>query len=96
MSTRTARIPVRAVRTVVAAVSWFALALGIACQPAPEAAEARVQQVAVPTQARGIQASPPSGATRGFGATVGFRSRQRLDEHYAKHGMEFGTITRDE
>ncbi len=27
---------------------------------------------------------------------VGFRSSQRLDEHYAKHGSEFGSVNRDE
>lgn len=30
-----------------------------------------------------------------FGASVGFRSPTRLDEHYIKHGAEFGQITRD-
>lgn len=32
----------------------------------------------------------------GFGSSVGFRSRARLDEHFAKHGAEFGSITRGE
>ncbi len=27
---------------------------------------------------------------------VGFRSAERLDEHYRKHGREFGSISRDE
>jgi pyocin large subunit-like protein len=31
-----------------------------------------------------------------FGPSIGFRSRTRLDEHYAKHGREFGTISRDD
>ncbi|HEV2690066.1 MAG TPA: hypothetical protein VGV35_16015 [Bryobacteraceae bacterium] len=26
----------------------------------------------------------------------GFRSRSQLDEHYAKHGSEFGNISKDE
>jgi hypothetical protein len=34
--------------------------------------------------------------TRAFGPAVGFRTRVRLDEHHAKHGAEFGTITRDD
>ncbi len=32
----------------------------------------------------------------GYGANVGFRSRQRLTEHFEKHGAEFGNITIDE
>ncbi len=32
----------------------------------------------------------------GFGASVGFRSPTRLDEHFTKHGAEFGSITRVE
>ena len=31
-----------------------------------------------------------------FGPTVGFADQHRLNEHYAKHGAEFGTITRQE
>jgi pyocin large subunit-like protein len=27
---------------------------------------------------------------------IGFRSMQRLDEHFAKHGREFGPVSRDE
>ena len=30
-----------------------------------------------------------------FGDDPGFRSPQRLDEHFAKHGREFGSITRE-
>lgn len=35
-------------------------------------------------------------STGAFGASVGFRSPARLDEHFAKHGSEFGSITRAE
>jgi len=43
--------------------------------------------------------SPPiSAAAReappGWGTTVGFADQRRLDEHYDKHGAEFGRITR--
>lgn len=34
--------------------------------------------------------------SRGWGANVGFAGRARLDEHYRKHGGEFGNITREE
>lgn len=41
--------------------------------------------------------APSAGATSSaFGPSVGFRSRQRLDEHYAKHGAEFGSIGKEE
>jgi pyocin large subunit-like protein len=33
---------------------------------------------------------------RGWGAAVGFASERRLDEHYEKHGREFGRISRQE
>jgi hypothetical protein len=40
--------------------------------------------------------APPSSArgATGFGPSIGFRSRQRLDDHFDKHGGEFGAITR--
>jgi pyocin large subunit-like protein len=37
-----------------------------------------------------------SEAPRGFGSSVGFADERRLDEHFAKHGAEFGRITRQE
>jgi hypothetical protein len=33
---------------------------------------------------------------QGWGAEVGFADRRRLDEHYEKHGPEFGRITKQE
>ena len=38
----------------------------------------------------------PPDRERQWGADVGFASRARLDEHYRKHGAEFGDITREE
>jgi pyocin large subunit-like protein len=38
----------------------------------------------------------PADGTREWGADVGFASRARLEEHYRKHGAEFGGITREE
>jgi pyocin large subunit-like protein len=32
----------------------------------------------------------------GWGATVGFADQRRLDDHYEKHGAEFGRITRQD
>jgi ribulose bisphosphate carboxylase small subunit len=33
---------------------------------------------------------------RGWGAGVGFADARRLDEHYEKHGAEFGNITKQD
>jgi pyocin large subunit-like protein len=33
---------------------------------------------------------------QGWGATIGFASERRLDEHYEKHGSEFGRLTKHE
>lgn len=37
-----------------------------------------------------------SASSNQTGAQVGFRSRNQLDEHFAKHGAEFGNISEDE
>ena len=34
--------------------------------------------------------------TRGWGAGVGFADQRRLDEHFGKHGAEFGRITKQD
>jgi pyocin large subunit-like protein len=46
--------------------------------------------------ARSPTASDIGGSTeaRGWGKGVGFADQHRLDEHYEKHGAEFGRITR--
>lgn len=36
------------------------------------------------------------GSAHGWGPAVGFADQRRLDEHYAKHGREFGRITRQD
>jgi len=35
-------------------------------------------------------------AARGWGASVGFADQRRLDEHFEKHGAEFGRITKQD
>jgi hypothetical protein len=35
----------------------------------------------------------PAQGTRAFGASVGFRSRERFEEHFRKHGREFNVAT---
>ncbi|MFO1161413.1 MAG: hypothetical protein U1E60_21425 [Reyranellaceae bacterium] len=34
--------------------------------------------------------------TRSWGSAVGFADQRRLDEHYEKHGAEFGRITKQD
>ena len=33
---------------------------------------------------------------RGFGSGIGFADQRRLDEHFGKHGAEFGRITKQD
>ncbi|HYX02508.1 MAG TPA: hypothetical protein VE963_10500 [Reyranella sp.] len=40
----------------------------------------------------GVSEAPST--SRGWGASVGFVDQRRLDEHYEKHGAEFGHITK--
>ncbi len=65
------------------------------------AANAREQQAGTggaQASARESQARTPATAalSTGFGPSVGFRSKQRLDEHFEKHGAEFGSISKAE
>lgn len=47
--------------------------------------------------AREAAPSPPAAAsTGGFPASVGFADARRLDEHYDKHGAEFGATSRQD
>ncbi len=67
------------------------------CGTAPRATTPR--HVAARSATVAEPATPPrqrSAAPAGFGPSVGFRSSARLDEHFAKHGSEFGTISRAE
>lgn len=57
--------------------------------------QAALKQATLPPDA-GAASDHASAAASGFGATIGFRSQRRLDEHYAKHGSEFGRITKAE
>lgn len=63
---------------------------------APAAANAP-SHVSAPAPAASGAVAPTSAAHAGFGADVGFRSQERLDEHWAKHGGEFASLgIRDE
>lgn len=69
-----------------------------AAMPAAAAASAATPSAAAGSAATPLATPTPATAepTGGFGASVGFRSPARLDEHFAKHGAEFGSITRAE
>jgi pyocin large subunit-like protein len=55
---------------------------------APRRDVARAQEVA--------QAEAADVSARSWGTSVGFESARRLEEHYEKHGAEFGRITRQD
>lgn len=95
---------VRALRAKGAMWLWLALAMVVGCgASASEKASVTSDEQATPqaTRQATIQAprtAPPSTNARAtvFGPSIGFRSRQRLDDHFAKHGAEFGMISRAE
>jgi pyocin large subunit-like protein len=45
------------------------------------------------TESRGHESDTP---TKSWGTSVGFADQRRLEEHYGKHGAEFGNITRQD
>ncbi len=65
---------------------------GVAQQstPTPSAAVAPSQP------APGIESPTPSRSSEGRRSNIGFRSRAQFDEHFQKHGAEFGHITQQE
>jgi pyocin large subunit-like protein len=72
-------------------VAWGSAAACSAGNDAPpsyQAPRAAVQQAAT--------AAAPRSLPRNDRRSVGFRSRTQLDEHFAKHGAEFGRVTRQE
>lgn len=94
-----ARAVARGATLVVAFTALFAVACGRAADDTPgAAATARVAPMPSPITASATHAVAPAETATpgGFGSSIGFRSRQRLDEHYSKHGAEFGSITRDD
>lgn len=41
-------------------------------------------------------AREPAPPSSGWGAAIGFADQRRLDEHFQKHGVEFGRITKQD
>ena len=102
-----AQLTVSRVRALLALLAGGVLCSAIACHDASStpAAEARsgaaVPHADFPTSDpyRRADADPRSaqGSAELHGrANVGFHSRQQLDAHFAKHGAEFGEVTRQE
>lgn len=80
-----------------------ALAFGCAGSAGNDSARSQgdsVRSAAAPATGTALATPPPPSSARedasAFGSEVGFRSATRLDEHFAKHGAEFGTITKGE
>ncbi|MBS0538957.1 MAG: hypothetical protein JSR47_09390 [Proteobacteria bacterium] len=60
-----------------------------------QAADRGAHTVALDTVATPADARAP-GDAKGWGTGIGFVDPRRLDEHYDKHGAEFGHITRQD
>ena len=72
----------------------IALGSGTACEAAPRPGPP-VAATATATVAAAVPAERAV-STTSVRRDAGFRSRQRLNEHFAKHGAEFGRVSRDE
>lgn len=77
-------------------VRWLSILIVVAAvivrfwpHPAPDGAPAAATEAAAPATPASVTSPAPAVAPRGFGAAIGFRSRERLEEHFAKHGAEF-------
>lgn len=56
------------------------------------ACRAKVEHIAEPV----IASAPDSAQKTKVRTEIGFRTRRNLEEHYEKHGHEFGSISQDE
>lgn len=73
----------------------FALT-GVACAPARHSSEDSKPGLNANTNTSHPGATAPGDKPSGVGSRTGFASRQRLQEHFEKHGAEFGKITIDD
>lgn len=88
MNARTGGLPWRRLLTAaLAALAIFLYWTQVAERGAP----------AVVPPSSGVEArQPPADESGGWGTAVGFADQRRLDEHYQKHGAEFGRISRQD
>ncbi len=71
------------------------MAAPIAQSPSPEAPPPLTEKVPLPDVGRTPTQTSPAPATFPASST-GFRSKRSFDQHFAKHGAEFGHITQAE
>lgn len=104
---RSARFRISRVRAVLAPWAAFVLCSLAACSGAPSTPAQRADASAAiahadfpsPADARaatGDSRAASTSAASPVHAGIGFRSREQLDAHFAKHGSEFGEVTRQE
>jgi hypothetical protein len=62
--------------------------------PLPADADAPPPSVTVRAGASPAKVAPSDGAT--VHRDIGFRTRKKFDDHFIKHGKEFGNVTQDE
>jgi pyocin large subunit-like protein len=87
MIPRMRRLVISFARTLAAA----ALALVAGCGPG---AAPHATATAAPAGAASVARAPAAAAPAFTHRDAGFRSRRLLEEHYEKHGSEFGDVTR--
>jgi len=73
-------------------VSYLLLALGVAALAGCSARQT-TRSESNRHESAPARAAPPAGRSA---SSVGFASRERLQEHYQKHGAEFGNISMEE
>ncbi|HTR96775.1 MAG TPA: hypothetical protein VMH61_02640 [Candidatus Acidoferrales bacterium] len=77
-------------------IAWALVAVAVVVRLAWHASPPRAPRAGAPPAARAAAAAAPSAPAPRFGAAVGFRSRARLAEHFAKHGAEVHAASADD
>jgi hypothetical protein len=81
--------PLRLMLVLLAAGAFFAYWI----QSAPRSARTTAPGATASVDTREVGRLDPGGH-RSWGASVGFADSRRLEEHYEKHGSEFGHVTK--
>ena len=79
-----------------ALLRWLSLSIVIAALVVrfwPHAVSAPHAVAPAPLTASAPAAQAPGPGANGFGESVGFRSNERLEEHFQKHGREFAAAS---
>ena len=84
----------------IGALAGLAIAILAGCQQADKSASAATATPSVSVSARASASTPEKKAASSQGTSIrksiGFRSRQYLDDHFAKHGGEFRGLSEAE